>query len=162
MGNGQLKCYLELTVHWNSYADEFVSDQTGLSEALIKQVRLKCLEPRLDLKCRLHLTVTPVLIVNQVTGHVAVDERGARVFPLTNFPDRRVLDASKGIITKHASSWPMERVLEQRHHVRLVPVGVVSYEHKNQSGSFFVYGLEQKVFFPDYPAKCCCGMCTIL
>ncbi|KAI1286225.1 Protein SSUH2 -like protein [Halotydeus destructor] len=133
-GSGQLKCYLELTVSWVNHEDDFVSDQTGMSESLIKQV----------------------------TGHVGVDERAPRVFALTNFPDRRILDASRGLITKHATSYPMERILEQKHNVRLVPVALVTYELSHRSGTFHVYGLERKVYFPDYPAKCCCGYCSIL
>ena len=89
-GNGQLKCFLELTVTWAVHTEDFVSDQTGL-------------EPHL---------------IMQVTGNVAVDERGPRVYALTNFPDGRVLDASRGLINKHASAFPMERIMEQRHNVR--------------------------------------------
>lgn len=121
-------------MNWNSYADEFVSDQTGLDEKLIKVV----------------------------TGNVAIDERAPRVFALTHFPDTRVVEASRAIMNKHVTSWPMERIIEQRHNVRMVPVGVVEFEYKEKSGSFFVYGLEHKVFFPDYPARCCCGLCTIM
>lgn len=111
-----------------------MSDETGLSDALIKQV----------------------------TGNVAVDERGPRVYPLTNFPDNRVLEASRGLITKHSASFPMERILEQKHNVRLVPVAVVSYDYKKENGTFHVYGLEHKVCFPKYPARCCCGMCSVM
>lgn len=132
-GLGQLKCYLQLTVQWNTYADDFVSDETGLSEVLIKQV----------------------------TGNVAMEERAPRVYPLTSFPDVRVIDATKGLITKHANSFAMERIVEQRHNVRMVPVAMISFEHGKESGTFHVYGLEHKVFFPNYPARCCCG-CVVL
>jgi hypothetical protein len=123
-----------LTVNWNSYAEDFVSDETGLSDSLVKQV----------------------------TGNIAVDERGGRVYPLTNFPDHRVLEASRGLLTKHSTSFPMEKILEQRHNVRMVPVAVVAYDYKKENGSFHVYGLERKVYFPNYPAKCCCGMCVVM
>src|SRR5438309_2205640 len=70
-------------ISWTVHKEDFVSDATGLSDALI----------------------------TQVSGHVAIDERGARVFPLSAFPDTRVVDASRGLINKHATSFPMERIL---------------------------------------------------
>ncbi|RWS29580.1 hypothetical protein B4U80_04765 [Leptotrombidium deliense] len=117
-----------------NHVDDYVSDETGLSEDLIKNA----------------------------TGSVAFDERYPQVYPLNNFPDERISRASKGLIQKHHTSFTMERILEQRHKVMLIPVAVVYYKWEQKDGCFYVYGLEHKVCFDDYPQQCCWGVCTIL
>ncbi|RWS13904.1 protein SSUH2-like protein [Dinothrombium tinctorium] len=132
-GFKMLRCFIELNVHWTNHVDQFVSDETGLSESLIQSA----------------------------SGAVVVDERYPRVYPLLQFYDMRIQNASKELVEKHATSFPNERILEQRQRVIMIPVAVVHYKHRESSGFFFVYGTEHKVCFDDYPAKCCCG-CTIL
>ena len=55
----------------------------------------------------------PEDMIKEVTGNVAFDERYPRVYPLTNFPDFAISEASKNLINKHLTAFPMERILEQ-------------------------------------------------
>ena len=102
--------------------------------------------------------------ITKVSGKKAVEDENVRVWPLTAFPDRSVADASASLIEQHSKKWPMERILKQRQSVKVVPIASVSYDYDNnkQIGIFYVYGTEsdRKVFFEDYPARCCC-MCSI-
>ncbi|KAF8764538.1 hypothetical protein HNY73_022603 [Argiope bruennichi] len=45
-----------------------------------------------------------------------------------------------------------------RHNLRAVPYTKATYTWKNKKGEFYVYGLEKKVYFEDYPQTCC--LCT--
>ena len=86
------------------------------------------------------------------------------MFPVDSFKDEVIQMASAQLVASHAFKFPVENILRQRHQVRVVPVTKVNYEWKGRSRSFFVYGYENKVHFPDnssYPQSCCCG-CTII
>ncbi|XP_070182963.1 protein SSUH2 homolog, partial [Littorina saxatilis] len=107
-------------------------------------------------------TELPDHLIRGVTGQVAFEEDAARVWPINHFPDQEVNNASKAIISEHSRAFPTERILGQRHRVRIVPVTQAFYSWKDQdNASFFVYGFEHKVYAPDYPQQCCCG-CVIL
>ena len=71
--------------------------------------------------------------------------------------------ASAQLVASHASKFPEEKILRQRHQVRVVPVTKVNYEWKGKARSFFVYGYENKVYVPDnsYPQSCCWG-CNLM
>ena len=49
----------------------------------------------------------------------------------------------------------------QLHFIRVVPVAEVECEWKGENFTFFVYGLDRRVYTADYPQACCCG-CNIL
>ena len=72
--------------------------------------------------------------------------------------------ASAQLVASHASKFPDEKILRQRHQVRVVPVTKVNYEWKGRSRSFFVYGYENKVHLPEnssYPQAYCWG-CNVM
>ncbi|XP_067120458.1 protein SSUH2 homolog [Centruroides vittatus] len=131
-GKGSLKCYVKLTATWKNHVDDFIVEQTSLPDQLIRDV----------------------------TGHVAFEEQQLRVWPINHFQPS-INDASNQLVQKHNQAFQMERILQQRHKVRIVPVAEVKYNWKDRSGQFFVYGFENKVYFPDYPQSCCWG-CSIL
>ena len=56
----------------------------------------------------------------------------------------------------------LNELFRQKHSVRVVPVSEASCVWSDYKGSFYVYGLESRVFAPDYPQKHCMGICTIL
>lgn len=132
-GKGSLKCYVKLTATWTNHMDDFLSEQTSV----------------------------PIELIRCVTGHVVFEEQYPRVWPVNHFPEVLINQASSKLVSKHSQAFPTERILQQRHSVRIVPVATVNYSWKGNQGNFFVYGFEHKVHFPDYPQTCCCG-CTIL
>ena len=97
------------------------------------------------------------------SGQVAYEEEGWRVCPVDSFEDEVVRMASAQLVASHASKFPEEKILRQRHQVRVVPVTKVNYEWKGKARSFFVYGYENKVHLPNnsYPQAYCWG-CSVM
>lgn len=132
-GYGQLKCYVQMTVTWTNHLEDHISDVTKLPKELVREV----------------------------SGHVAFEELQSRVWPITHFPDRAINEASLRLVNFHTSAFPMEKTIQQRHRVRIVPIAEVHGTWNDSFTTFFVYGFENKIYFPDYPQQCCCG-CTLL
>ncbi|CAL1537493.1 unnamed protein product [Lymnaea stagnalis] len=132
-GRANLRWFIQLTINWTNHLEDHIVERTALPDELIRSV----------------------------SGEVAFEETSPRVWPVNHFPEQEINMASKGLVSKHGSGFPSERILMQRHRVRIIPVTQVGYHYKSQTSSFFVYGLEHKVYAPDYPAKCCWG-CTVL
>lgn len=84
-----------------------------------------------------------------------------QVFPVTGFPDAAVNDASRQLVESHAISFPTERILSQRHWIRIVPVSEARCDFKGKTFSYWVYGEDCNVHAPDYPQQVCWG-CSIL
>merc|ERR1711884_628374 len=103
----------------------------------------------------------PNSFLGEASGQVAYEEEGWRVCPVDSFEDEVVRMASAQLVGSHATKFPEEKILRQRHQVRVVPVTKVNYEWKGKARSFFVYGYENKVYVPDnsYPQSCCWGCC---
>lgn len=80
---------------------------------------------------------------------------------MTGCPDPAVNDASRQLIDSHAVSFPTERILSQRHWIRIVPVSEAKCNYKAKAFSYWVYGEENNVHAPDYPQQSCWG-CTVL
>ena len=86
------------------------------------------------------------------------------MYPVEAFKDEVIKMVSGQLVSSHAFKFPDEKILRQRHQVRVVPVTKVNYEWKGSSRSFYVYGYENRVHFPDsssYPQACCWG-CIIM
>ena len=115
-----------------------------------------------------------------------------QVAPIARFPEAAIDNASTELVTQHFRNWPQacthhtpainthllrqERILRQKHSIRSVPVSQASFTWKDQTKSYFVYGLEKRVraccdaraidpvqvHAPEYPHQCCCGLCSII
>jgi hypothetical protein len=131
-GRGSLRWFILLTIQWTNHLDDHIVERTATLGALIRNV----------------------------SGQLAFEETYPKVFPVNHFPEE-INVASNNLVSQHSSKFGFERILMQRQRVRIVPVTEVSYTYKDKNSSFHVYGNENKVFAPDYPAKCCCG-CTVL
>ncbi|KAI1309040.1 Protein SSUH2 -like protein [Halotydeus destructor] len=125
-GQCQLKHYVELVVNFISRTLESVDISTDLSEEKAKSA----------------------------DGHLVVDHRAQRVSKLTNFPSVVIRKTSPLLIDMSLSQFPLERVVEQRQTVKVVPVAKVTYGYGIKSGSFRLYGKERRVDFKDYPSAC--------
>ncbi|XP_071138146.1 protein SSUH2 homolog isoform X1 [Mytilus edulis] len=130
-GYHQLKCYICLTIKWHTEEDHHIVERTALPDHLIKQAQ----------------------------GQVAFEESMPRVYPITQFQESEVNQASASLVAKH--QFPSKAILMQRQRVRIVPVTVCMYKWKDADADFIVYGFEKKVYAPNYPQKCCCG-CSII
>ncbi|CAL1270480.1 unnamed protein product [Larinioides sclopetarius] len=132
-GTGQIRCFIRLTIKWTNHMDDHVVEKiSNLDDDKIRNV----------------------------SGEVVCQEEETNLLPLTHFPDTTVSMASAQLLQNHASSFPEEKVLKQRHKVSIVPVTSIHYKWKNREGLFHIYGFEQRVYAPDYPQTCCC--CCIL
>jgi len=106
----------------------------------------------------------PENLIRNASGQVAFEEEQPKVLPVDAFKDEVIKMASAQLVASHASKFPEEKILRQRHQVRVVPVTKVNYEWKGRSRSFFVYGYENKVHLPDhssYPQSFCWG-CNLM
>ncbi|XP_069499580.1 protein SSUH2 homolog isoform X1 [Ambystoma mexicanum] len=84
-----------------------------------------------------------------------------QVYPVMTFPDASINHASQAAVEKHRSEFASScRILRQRHTVELIPLTKVNYSWKGNPNSYFVYGVENKVFTENYPATCCC--CSVM
>ena len=99
----------------------------------------------------------PEDLIRDVSGQVAFEEEKTKVFPVEAFKDEVIRKASAQLVSSHGAKFIDEKILRQRHQVRVVPVTRVGYEWRGKARSFFVYGYENKVYVPDYPQSCCWG-----
>ena len=130
---GQLKCYIKLTVTWKTTKADHIVERTALPDHLIRNAQ----------------------------GKIAFQDQQPRVAPVTNFPDRAVNDASSQLVQSHTIGFPNERIIMQRHWIRIIPVSEVACTWKGKSFNYWVYGYNTLVYDPDYPQKMCWG-CTLL
>ncbi|XP_062589397.1 protein SSUH2 homolog, partial [Saccostrea cucullata] len=130
-GFRNLKCYIKLTVKWTNHVNDHIMEHAPLPDHLIRNV----------------------------SGQTAFEETKVKVWPINQFHEREINEASERLISDH--QFPSERVLMQRHKVRIVPVTQCMYKWKNTESDFIVYGFEQHCYAPNYPQTCCCG-CSIL
>lgn len=100
----------------------------------------------------------PAYMISQTTGTLGFNEVQPRVQPVANFPVAEVNEVSHNFVGSH--QFPMKRIHMQHHMIRMVPVTQCVCRRRGKEFTFFVYGLENKVYGPDYPDQCCWG-CTI-
>ncbi|KAL4227078.1 hypothetical protein ACF0H5_015052 [Mactra antiquata] len=132
-GYCSLKCFIKLTITWTNHLQDHIVERTALPDHLVRNVQ----------------------------GQVAFQEQQFRVWPINHFPDAEINNASQSIVQQHASAFPSEKLLMQRHQVRIIPVLQALYKWKDTESDFYVYGFDRKVYAPNYPQQCCCG-CSIL
>lgn len=135
-GSCYLRWYVELTVSWKNYQENFISTTSGLKPKHISKVK--------GIKCFL--------------------EEAIILQPLINFPDTNIANASVMLVERQLKAHPHEKIIRQKHHVRVIPVALVNYTWKGKSSTFHIYGSsdERTVHFKKYPQRCCCcTMCSI-
>ena len=103
----------------------------------------------------------PTELIRDVSGQVAFEEELPKIESIKNISDAAVRTASSMLVNQHANNFSDQKIVRQRHQVRVVPVTHVIYEWKNRPYSFYVYGYEDKVHLKKYPQECCWG-CTLL
>ncbi|KAI1308955.1 Protein SSUH2 -like protein [Halotydeus destructor] len=87
-------------------------------------------------------------------GHMVVDERAERVNKLADFPSKVISAASAQLIDMSLSQFPVERVVEQRQTVKLVPVATTNYGFGKKNGAVRLYGLDRRTDASDNDSSC--------
>ncbi|KAJ8046628.1 Protein SSUH2-like [Holothuria leucospilota] len=127
-GTSQLRTSIKVTVTRTNNTDIVVGEGTGIPNSLI---------------------------LNSI-GRVVLKEELSRVNPVIHFQDQSINNASRQLIAKHKKFAPEKKIIKQRQSVNLVPISQVRCEHKGELFHYFVFGFDNKVYAPDYPAQCCC------
>lgn len=133
-GYGSVKQFIQLTVSFTNRHNDHIIEKSDFPDELIRNVQ----------------------------GDTMFEQTALRVGPIQNFFEREINDMSKQLVDSHNSAWPTERVLQQRHYLRSVPVHECQFEYQSKAGRFWVYGHQQEVYTQDYPHTCCCCRCVIL
>ena len=134
-GSAHIRCYIQLSITWRVNTAEHIVEKLDMPEDLIREV----------------------------SGQVAFEEEADKVFPVDAFNDEVIKMASSQLGTGHAANYLDQKILRQRHQVRIVHVTKVMYEWKGRPRAYFVYGYENKVHLParSYPQSCCWG-CVVM
>lgn len=130
-GYGKIKDTKYLVVTWKNHPNDFVTYTNKLPQEYIRKAG----------------------------GVVLFTETCSRLEPVTDAPDATVNAASASILRTHDIAFQEELIILQRHALKAVPFTRVTYQWKDSEGEFYVYGTERKVYFEDYPQKCCCCTC---
>ncbi|XP_067936667.1 protein SSUH2 homolog [Watersipora subatra] len=103
----------------------------------------------------------PSVLVRSVEGVEIFSQTDRKVWPITQFPVAEINQHSVELVNRARKEHSMERQLQQKQSLCAVPVTRIDYEFRGFTSSFWVYGLQRKVYAPDYPQQKCCG-CNIL
>ncbi|XP_061187104.1 protein SSUH2 homolog [Saccostrea echinata] len=132
-GSGNMKTFTELTVKFTNHVSDYVFERSDMPNHLVKEV----------------------------TGKVVFEQDLDQVFPLTSYPIPEINNNSIRIVNEHKRAFPNERIIRQRQRLLAVPVTEVHFTWKDTRSRYWIYGMERKVYAPDFPHQCCCG-CTVL
>ncbi|XP_077181377.1 protein SSUH2 homolog isoform X2 [Paroedura picta] len=129
-GHGRLMTYNALVVTWKNHITEYVTHQNN------------------DF---------PDHLFQGVTGHKLFIDEQNMVYPVTNFPDSSINNASRNAVGSHHTQFiSNSRILRQRQTIEHIPLTRVEYRWHGKPFSFYVYGNERQVHTKDYPQKTCC------
>merc|ERR1719347_1813182 len=107
-GTAHIRSFIQLSISWSVVTAEHIVTKHNIPENLVRNA----------------------------SGQVAFEEEQPKVFPVDAFKDEVIKMASAQLVASHASKFPDEKILRQRHQVRVVPVTKVNYEWKGRVRSF--------------------------
>ncbi|KAM3620735.1 uncharacterized protein V6R79_001306 [Siganus canaliculatus] len=120
--------FIQLTVTWKNNVEEFIPDR----------------QPDF-----------PDKKFEKVTGDPFFVDESVLVYPIQGFPDQEICNISTKMINEHLARFTSTcRILQQRQTIELVPLTHAHYTYSGKDFSFFVYGMENKVFTAKYPSAC--------
>ncbi|XP_062272341.1 protein SSUH2 homolog [Scomber scombrus] len=127
-GSQNLMHYIELTVTWKNNISDFIPDR----------------QPDF-----------PDKKFEKVTGDPFFIDESVLVYPIQGFPDQEICDVTRRLINEHIGRFSANsRIMQQRQTIELVPLTHAYYTYNGKDFSFFVYGVENKVFTAKYPTAC--------
>ncbi|XP_050926986.1 protein SSUH2 homolog isoform X3 [Lates calcarifer] len=136
LGRGRIRVFTVLIVSWHNNRDQHTVEQfSGLKMS------------KLD----------------KVPGRMMFTDTGDMVHPVRNFSDPAVVQTSESFLRKHQKNLQSSKtcILKQRQTIELLPISKVTYEWREESHVFVVYGRNFKVSAEDYPAACC-SCCSLM
>ncbi|XP_047438482.1 protein SSUH2 homolog isoform X1 [Mugil cephalus] len=127
-GSQNLLHFIQLTVTWKNNVDNFIPDR----------------QPDF-----------PDKKFEKVSGDPFFIDENLLVYPIHGFPDQEICDVSTKLINEHLQRFTTtSRVLQQRQTIEMVPLTHAFYTYNGKDFSFYVYGVENKVFTAKYPSAC--------
>ncbi|XP_039652393.1 protein SSUH2 homolog isoform X1 [Perca fluviatilis] len=127
-GSQRLLHFIQLTVTWKNDITEFIPDR----------------QPDF-----------PDKKFEKVTGDPFFVDESMLVYPIQGFPDQEICDVSTRMINEHLNRFSStSRILQQRQTIEMVPLTHAYYTYNGKDYSFFVYGVENRVFAAKYPTAC--------
>ncbi|MBN3306203.1 SSUH2 protein, partial [Amia calva] len=127
-GKKNLMHFIQLTVTWKNHVFEYVPDR---------------------------IPDFPVKKFEKVAGDPFFVDESILVYPIVGFPDEEICEASKRGNQEHLSTFSsVNRILQQRQTIELIPLTHAFYDYKGQDYNYFVYGMDNKVYAPKYPSSC--------
>ncbi|TDH13473.1 hypothetical protein EPR50_G00033320 [Perca flavescens] len=127
-GSQRLLHFIQLTVTWKNDITEFIPDR----------------QPDF-----------PDKKFEKVTGDPFFVDESMLVYPIQGFPDQEICDVSTRMINEHLNRFSStSRILQQRQTIEMVPLTHAYYTYNRKDYSFFVYGVENRVFAAKYPTAC--------
>lgn len=127
-GYGNLKTYIELTVKFYSVNDNWIYERTNMPTKIIKE------EP----------------------GKRIFEQVNYRICPIQGYKVNELNIASYNLVMKQSKLQDTRRVLYQGHNVEVIPVTEVQVAKGSKEQVFKIYGLNRKVYYPNYPKRSCC------
>ncbi|XP_041933799.1 protein SSUH2 homolog [Alosa sapidissima] len=97
----------------------------------------------------------------KAAGDVVHASIGTTVRPLSQFSVPEVNDVSQQMVEASHRRWPHCKVIQQRHLLKAIPVTFAQYYWKGETGGFYIYGTDNRVYWPDYPQCRLSDRCTI-
>ncbi|NWX24083.1 SSUH2 protein, partial [Aegotheles bennettii] len=134
-GEKKLQHFQRLVITWKNNVSEFVSEH--------------------------HLDF-PGELLSKVSGENIFRDENVVVYPIVDFPDPAISLASQRAITQHSAALASSsRILRQRQTIELIPITEVECQYSGQPHLCYIYGLENRVYAPGCPQRCCC-CCPLL
>ena len=98
----------------------------------------------------------------QAAGDVVHASIGTKVRPLSEFSLPEVNVTSERMVEASHQRSPDCKVIQQRHLLKAVPVTFAQYYWRGETGGFYIYGSDNRVYWPNYPQCGHLDRCTLL
>ena len=78
------------------------------------------------------------------------------VKPIDYANDEEITEGSEKLIEFHKTNYlKHEKLIMQRHHLRMIPISTINYTYNETSDKYFIYGTEMRVYCPNFPRSTC-------
>lgn len=191
-GSGRLITFTQLVVNWFVHESEqvFTEDALGLPADKIKRASGVNVMFEEGIRVRLGSSIFDAEqkeFPRSVSHHNFLGHH-FQALPLTNAPIEKLRIVSSRMAEHHETSWIgvgrgeknyilfrylvpqfrtamiffQERILMQKHSLDCIAVTRVLASWKDKRFTYWIYGIDNQAFAPEYPQAGCCWCCTIM